>query len=77
MLNCLKAIGGLQINSIFAVLITTVNNKYTTSLYGFLVCVAEESSQRIGLGGYAISVAIVSVLHVSQVINAPNVHGGG
>ena len=43
----------------------------------FLVCVVEESSQRIGLGGYVISVVIAYVLLVSPVINAPSVPGDG
>ena len=43
----------------------------------FLVCVVEESSQRIGLGGYVISVVIVFALRVSPVINARSVLGDG
>ena len=43
----------------------------------FLVCVVAESSQRIGLGGYVISVAIAYVPRVFPVINAPSVPGDG
>ena len=60
--------------SIFA---TKFRNYKQIRLCLFLVCVVAESSQRIGLGGYAISVVIAYVLRVSPVINAPNVLGDG
>ena len=53
-----------------------INNKQIR-LCLFLVCVVAESSQRIGLGGYVISVVIAYVLLVSPVINAQNVLGDG
>lgn len=56
---------------------TKIRNYKQIRLCLFLVCVAEESSQRIGLGGYAISAATAFALHVFPVINAPNVHGDG
>ena len=40
------------------------------------VCVVDGNSLTIGLGGYVTPVAIVSVLHVSQVTNVLSVLGG-
>lgn len=53
-----------------------INNKQIR-LCLFLVCIVAESSQRIGLGGYVISVAIAYVPRVFPVINAPSVPGDG
>ena len=60
--------------SIFA---TKFRNFKQIRLCLFLVCVVAESSQRIGLGGYVISVAIAYVPRVFPVINAPSVPGDG
>ena len=59
--------------SIFA---TKIRNYKQIRLCLFLVCVVAESSQRIGLGGYVISVDTAFVHHVSPVINALSVLGG-
>ena len=60
--------------SIFA---TKFRNYKQIRLCLFLVCVVEESFQRIGLGGYVISVDTAFAHHVSPVINAQNVLGAG
>ena len=60
--------------SIFA---TKFRNYKQIRLCLFLVCVAEGSSQRIGLGGSAISVDTAFAHRVSPVINALNAHGAG
>lgn len=60
--------------SIFA---TKFRNYKQIRLCLFLVCIVAESSQRIGLGGYVISVAIAYVPRVFPVINAPSVPGDG
>ena len=60
--------------SIFA---TKFRNYKQIRLCLFLVCVVAESSQRIGLGGYAISAATAFVHRVSPVINVPSVPGDG
>ena len=49
-------------------------NYYCLCLYR--VCVVDENYPTIGLGGFVIPVAIVSVLHVSQVTNVLSVLGG-